>query len=275
MRIQLFSDLHLESDPGFSPKILPGTELVVLAGDIGSYQPRSRLQTDDFGLARFAPAVLNVPQVLYIPGNHEFDSLEYEEAYARLRATCADLGITWLEREVLVIGHVRFIGTTLWSDFDAIAGKDPDPAARERLRDKAFRAANWYLSRNTTFRDGVPVLAEDMRAMSLEAQAWLREALAQPFDGTTVVVTHYAPSLRSADPRYGLTPGTAGFCNSLDELFPHADLWIHGHLHCLNDYVAEGREHGHHWSCRVVANPLGYAGKGEREAFREDLVITL
>jgi hypothetical protein len=275
MRIQLFSDLHLESDPGFTPKITPGTEVVVLAGDIGSYQPGSRLETDDFGLARFAPARVDVPRVLYIPGNHEFDSLEYAEAYARLRAACDGLGITWLEREVVVIGQVRFIGSTLWSDFDAMAGKESDAAARERMRAKAFRAANWYLSRNTTFRDGVPVLAEEMRAMSLEAQAWLRGALAQPFDGATVVVTHYAPSLRSADPRYGLTPGTAGFCNSLDELFPQADLWMHGHLHCLNDYVVEGDEQGRPWSCRVVANPLGYARKGEREAFREDLVITL
>jgi hypothetical protein len=275
MRIQLFSDLHLESDPGFSPKVAPGTDVVVLAGDIGSYQPGSRLETDDFGLGRFSPAVLGVPRVLYIPGNHEFDSLEYGEAYARLRETCERLGITWLEREVLAIGHVRFIGSTLWSDFDAIAGGEPDLAARERLRAKAFRAANWYLSRNTTFKEGAQVLAEEMREMSLESQSWLRGALAQPFDGATVVVTHYAPSLRSADPRYGLTPGTAGFCNSLDALFPQVDVWMHGHLHCLNDYVAEGIEQGRPWSCRVVANPLGYARKGEREAFREDLVITL
>jgi len=56
MRIQLFSDLHLERDPGFQPTIFADTDVVVLAGDIGSYQARSRLDTDDFGLARFAPA---------------------------------------------------------------------------------------------------------------------------------------------------------------------------------------------------------------------------
>lgn len=267
MRIQLFSDLHLESDPGFQPQVAAGTDVVVLAGDIGSYQPGSRLQTSDFGLERFAPARLDVPHVLYIPGNHEFDGLEFGDAYARLRQTCRFLGITWLEREVLTLGNVRFIGTTLWSDFDALAVQEADAEARERLRGKAFRAANWYLSRNTTFRDGEPVLAEQMREMSLECQAWLRAALAQPFDGRTVVVTHYAPSLRSADPRYGLTPGTAGFCNAIDELFAQADVWMHGHLHCMNDYMAG--------ACRVIANPLGYAGKGEREGFREDLVITL
>jgi hypothetical protein len=253
------------------------TDVVVLAGDIGSYQPGSRLDDDDFGLGRFSPlgAGFPAPTVLYVPGNHEFDALEYGEAYARLRETCARLGITWLEREVLTIGHVRFIGTTLWSDFEALARQEKDAAAQEKLLSKAYRAANYYLSKNTTFVAGQPVLAEDMRGMSLQCQGWLREALAVPFDGKTVVVTHYAPSLKSADPRYGLTPGTAGFCNALDELLPFAHVWMHGHLHCWNDYVVEGSEDGWPWSCRVVANPRGYARKGEQEAFRADLVIEL
>jgi predicted phosphodiesterase len=90
-------------------------------------------------------------------------------------------------------------------------------------------------------------------------QDWLRAALDTPFDGSTVVVTHFAPSLRSADPRYGLVPGTAGFCNALDDLLPQADVWLHGHLHAPSDY--------HHAGCRVVANPLGYARKNEQSAF--------
>jgi predicted phosphodiesterase len=275
MRIQLFSDLHLETDPGFQPRVAPDTDVVVVAGDVGSYQPRSRLETDDFGLSRFAPGSLGAPNatVIYVPGNHEFDGLEFDEAYARLRATCERLGIIWLEREVVTIGTVRFVGTTLWSDFDAFAGKQNDLSEQIKLRSKAFRAANYYLSANTTLRDGQPVLAEEIRGMSLACQAWLRDALAVPFDGATVVVTHFAPSLLSADPRYGLTAGTAGFCNSLDGLFPRVDVWMHGHLHCMNDYVVTGSEDGRPWSCRVVANPLGYARKGEQAAFREDLVI--
>jgi hypothetical protein len=66
MRIQLFSDLHLERDPGFQPTIFADTDVVVLAGDIGSYQARSRLDTDDFGLGRFAPATTGAAaRVLY------------------------------------------------------------------------------------------------------------------------------------------------------------------------------------------------------------------
>ena len=277
MRIQLFSDLHLERYPDFQPQIAADTDVVVLAGDIGSYQANSRLPGEDFGLARFSPLRPGAQraQVLYIPGNHEFDSLEYDHAYARLRATCEQLGITWVDREVVTIGQVRFVGTTLWADFDALASREPDLARQMKQRDKAFRAANYYLSKNTTLQAGVPMLAEAQRDLSLACQDWLRTALATPFEGITVAVTHYAPSLLSADPRYGLTPGTAGFCNALDGLFPHAQLWLHGHLHCCNDYTVEGSADGRPWACRVVANPLGYLSKGEQEGFRPGLVIEL
>lgn len=277
MRIQLFSDLHLERYPDFQPLIFPDTDVVVLAGDIGSYQAGSRLATDEFGLERFSPRRPGASKavVLFVPGNHEFDALEFDATLGRLRATCERLGIAWLDREVVEIDRVRFIGSTLWSDFEALAAQESDAAKRQKALEKAFRAANYYLSKNTTLREGVPLLAEDLRAMALDCQAWLRAALAVPFDGNTVVVTHFAPSLLSADPRYGLTAGTAGFCNSLDALFPHADVWMHGHLHCMNDYVTEGRTDGRAWRCRVVANPLGYLSKGEQEAFRPHLVIEL
>jgi hypothetical protein len=136
-----------------------------------------------------------------------------------------------------VLGGVRFIGTTLWTDFDALVPRGPGRrGGPAQARDKAIRAANYYLRIAATTRDGQPFMAEQLRAQALACQHWLRAALAEPFDGPTVVVTHFAPSLRSADPRYGLTPGTAGFCNALDELLPLADLWLHGHLHCAVDY---------------------------------------
>ncbi len=275
MRIQLLSDLHLERDPHFVPACAPDVDVLVLAGDIGSYQAGSRLSDDDFGLGRFSPLRPGAPwpRVLYTPGNHEFDALEFDETYARLRALCARLGIDWLEREVLVLDGVRFVGTTLWSDFEAFAGAETNLTRQMKQRDKAYRAANFYLRKNTTLRNGQPMLAEDLRALALDCQAWLRAALATPFDGPTVAVTHFAPSLRSRDPRYGLTPGTAGFCNPLDDLLPWARVWMHGHLHCANDYVVRSALHGEDRACRVVANPLGYASKGEQAAFQECFAV--
>jgi hypothetical protein len=267
VNIQLLSDLHLEVHPHYRPQPAPGADLLVLAGDIGSYQAGSQLVDPDFGLGRFSPRQGWPTPVLYVPGNHEYDGLEYDEAHARLRATCERLGITWLEREVTVIDGVRFVGTTLWSDFEALVPAQGPLSEQIKAREKALRAANFYLRKHSTLRGGEHLLAEDLQVLGRECQAWLRQALATPFDGTTVVVTHFAPSLRSADPRYGLTPGTAGFCNALDELLAHAQWWLHGHLHCPQDYVVNG--------CRVVANTLGYAAKGEQASFGDLYSIDL
>ncbi len=267
MKIQLYSDLHLEAHLAFAPQPAPGADLLVLAGDIGSYQAGSALAHDpDFGLARFSPRHGWPAPVLFVPGNHEYDALDFDVAHARLRETCERLGMVWLERAVWhppgsdAQGRpLRFIGTTLWTDFDALVDLKAPLTAQLQARDKAFRAANFYLKKTDTTRRGEAFLAEAVREQALLCQDWLRAALDAPFDGSTVVVTHFAPSLRSADPRYGLVPGTAGFCNALDELLPQADLWLHGHLHAPSDY--------RHAGCRVVANPLGYARKNEQSAF--------
>ena len=267
MKIQLYSDLHLEAHLAFAPQPAPGADLLVLAGDIGSYQAGSALAHDpDFGLARFSPRHGWPTPVLFVPGNHEYDALDFDVAHARLRETCERLGMVWLERAVWhppgsdAQGRpLRFIGTTLWTDFDALVDLRAPLTAQLQARDKAFRAANFYLKKTDTTRRGEAFLAEAVREQALLCQDWLRAALDAPFDGSTVVVTHFAPSLRSADPRYGLVPGTAGFCNALDELLPQADLWLHGHLHAPSDY--------RHAGCRVVANPLGYARKNEQSAF--------
>ena len=273
MHLQILSDLHLESHPHFRASPAPGANLLVLAGDIGSYQAGSQLADEDFGLAQFSPQQAGghwpVP-VLMVPGNHEYDAQDFDAARARLQAVCARLGIVLLDRSTAVIDGVRFIGTTLWTDYDAIALNNgvTEVGALLKQREKAFKAANFYLYKADMQRNGKPFLAAEMREEALVCQQWLRAALAEPFDGKTVVITHFAPSLRSADPRYGLTPGTAGFCNALDDLLPFADVWIHGHLHAPSNYLASGTHaDGRPWQCRVVANPLGYARKGEQESF--------
>ena len=277
MRIQFLSDLHLERYPDFMPQAAEGVDVLVLAGDIGSYQAGSRLTEDDFGLGRFSPNRPGAPwpRVLYVPGNHEYDGLDFQAARLRLRQTCARLGIEWLDEQVIHIGPLRFMGTTLWADFEALAQREPTETKRHQALGKACRAANFYLRKFTTLCDGQPLLAEGIRRLALDCQQWLAQALAEPFEGPTVVVTHFAPSLRSADPRYGLTPGTAGFCNALDALLPLARLWIHGHLHCPVDYVVSDTVDGPLRQCRVVANPRGYSSKGEQAQFKEAFVIDL
>jgi hypothetical protein len=169
MNIQLLSDLHLEANPDFVPQPAPGADLLVLAGDVGSYQKRrdgSVMDEPDWGLQRFAR--WPVP-VLFVPGNHEYDALDVDEAHERLRETCERLGLLWLERETRVMQGVRFVGTTLWSDYDVLG-----------QREKAFRAANHYLVKMASERDGQLFDAEAMRALAVDCQRWLRRRWPSP-----------------------------------------------------------------------------------------------
>ena len=292
MRIQLLSDLHLESNPDYDPIPAPGADLLVLAGDIGSYQSGSSLitkQDNDFGLQRFSPRLGWPTPVIMVAGNHEYDAMDLDEAHNRLSEVCERLGITLLEKQTLMLKGgsgeqltgflglpstalleappIRLIATTLWSDFDLIAVREKNTTGLYREREKAFRAANFYLEKMAARQNGELFLAQQMRERSLDCQAWLRDALAKPFDGKTIVVTHFAPSAKSQDPRFAMGPSTAGFCNALDDLLPSADLWLHGHLHCPSDYRVG--------KCRVVANPRGYARKNEQAKFMDTFCVEL
>ena len=242
MRLQVLSDLHLETER-FDPVPAPGAEALVLAGDIDSRWT---------GLARFRG--WPVP-VLFTPGNHEYDRRDVDDADARLRDHVESLGFIWLQRRAVVLraadgSAVRFVGVTRWSDFELFGA-----ASRER----ALRAAAYFQRVMQATRGGLPFDAAAVRTLGLADRAWLAHTLAQPAAGgwdRTVVVTHFAPSLRSADPRYGRQPGTASFCNADDDLLPQASLWLHGHLHCRHDYRdASGT--------RVLCNARGLSAKGE------------
>lgn len=253
MRIQLLSDLHLETEV-YEPQPAPGAELLILAGDIDSTWR---------GLELFS----GWPQpVLFIAGNHEFDGRDVDLAVPALRQRCRELSITMLERESQVRTddrgrRVRFVATTRWSDFDLFGN------AR---RTKAMRAATYFMVLMGATRGGRPYGPDEVREDALSCRSWLEHELAQPGDwDTTVVVTHFAPSLRSADPRYGTQNSTASFCNNDDALLPHAKLWIHGHVHCAHDYLVD-HDKG---STRVVSNPRGHAGKNEPAAHRPLLLL--
>jgi len=248
LKLQLLSDLHLETE-AFNPVPAPGAELLVLGGDIDATWR---------GLERFAG--WPVP-VLFVPGNHEFDGRAVEHVLPALRTQCASLGIRLLHRESLVITaaeglRVRFVGVVRWSDFDCFGA-----AQRER----AMRAAGYFLRLMGATRQGRPFDAEGVREEGLADRAWLETELLQPCQDRwdrTVVVTHFAPSLKSADPRFGRQPGTASFCNADDDLIPRADLWLHGHLHCRHDYRVPRPGLA---PARVVCQARGLAAKGEAD----------
>jgi hypothetical protein len=240
MRLQLLSDLHLETE-NFQARPVTDAELLVLAGDIDSSWA---------GLSQFA----NWPvPVLFVAGNHEFDRRELDDAWPLLRQRCELLGITLLEQQSWHFTsssglRVRFLGTVRWCDFDTFG-----PAQRA----KAQRAANYFVKVMQATHHGKVFDPQAVREEALRCKTWLTQELQQPVGDwdRTVVITHYAPSIKSADPRYGHQPTSASFCNADDD-WPMCGCTA---TCCRHDYRVAHID----GSTRVVCNARGHAPKGE------------
>ncbi len=268
MRIQVLSDLHLEFGGPGVPRLAPGAEVVVLAGDLAPAKHRA---------IRFPAEVwAGAEHILYVPGNHEFHGSDIEEARRLLALDCADCGVTLLDTGAVTIGHVRFIGATLWTDFrleslprtrsgGAAREADAHKAAGERLddftgliQDREAPAGGGLLTTRETARRH----ARDLAFIEAES-ARAREAGLE-----AVVITHHAPSPVAVHYRHAGSPFNPAFVSDLEETIVHLRpaLWIHGHVH-----HAVSATVGRTW---ILANPLGI-GLMEETDFVPDLVVDL
>ena len=248
MKIRAMSDLHIEFFD-FEPHPEVPADVVVLAGDI---------LTEHYGVQWARKCFPDLP-IIYVMGNHEFYDARYERVLERAREEAVKRHIQLLEKDQVIIDGVRFLGTTLWTDF----------AVEEPLlpRSIAYRYANGSMTDFSIIRYGNGMLsAQVSHDLHKLARAWLIDRLAEPFDGKTVVITHHLPHRLSIDPRFERHPLNPAFASHMPELVrPPVNLWIHGHTHCSCDYVVEGT--------RVVCNPRGYGPADLNEQFNQYLIV--
>jgi predicted phosphodiesterase len=258
MKLLILSDLHLELGV---PLALPADlqfDVVVLAGDIDNPGRRA------VDWARHEKAFEGRPVVL-VPGNHEYYGSVMEEELRCMRSAASGSAVHLLSRDVAIIDGARFVGCTLWTDFQ-LAVQQPggrmavnvDQALREAsaaMND--FRRIEVMAPARSQYRDRQMrrlLQAEDTLAQHWIERDWLLRVLSEPFDGATVVVTHHAPSGGSVAPRYASSWVTPAFVSHLpEEFFVVPSLWVHGHTHAAFDYERGG--------CRIVSNPRGYPAR--------------
>jgi predicted phosphodiesterase len=237
MKLHIVSDVHA----GFRAFEPPETDadLLVLPGDI------------DVGLRglTLAKAWARGRPVLYVAGNHEFYGEAIPRHIHKLEAAAEGSEVRFLENREVVLGGVRFLGCTLWTDFELFGNRMVAASAAQAVMND-FRK----IRVEPEFRALRPI---DVMAMHQRSLAWLTERLDAPFDGPTVVVTHAAPSLRSIAPMHRGDPVSAAFASDLEWMLDgRATLWIHGHTHFCCDYEIGGT--------RVVANQRGYPHEDTR-----------
>lgn len=242
MRIQLLSDLHLESC-AFTLKVRADADVLVLAGDIAPSKHSVRFE-------KLMVETMGKPTIL-LYGNHDFYHNTMEGAKRERTEICNRfphvriLDDTWCE-----IKDVLFVGSTLWSDFqlpitvDGEYGPNPDVvkalvlAPDRGVPDFKLIALNGHIFRPNN-------------AIALHEQGRRMIALAKAQNKPTVVCTHFLPSPLSLDPFYKgslLNPYFASNCEDL--MGGNVRAWVHGHTHHSCGYKVNGT--------LVSCNPRGY-----------------
>ncbi|MBI1201936.1 MAG: metallophosphoesterase [Rhodopseudomonas sp.] len=254
MKVQIFSDLHADVARPQPIAVAPDVDAVIVAGDT--------CEGAESGFARLRKNLPMQIPIIAVLGNHEFYRRCWSDELALARAAAPLYGIHLLENDTVVMGNVRFVGASLWTDY-ALFGEHNLPRAMlvagGGLND--HKRIKWSKQPWRRFRPQEALL------LHKRSRTFIETTLAAPFDGATVVVTHHAPHPGSIHSRYKSDLLTAAYVSDLAALIeagrPH--LWVHGHVHESFDYMVG--------ATRVVCNPHGYGTENSR--FDPALVVEI
>ena len=251
MKLHILSDLHNEFSMHVPSQASYDADVIVLAGDIWK---------DARGIG-WALETWPDNRIIYVAGNHEFYGKVRPVTPAKLHVEAKACNVDFLDNSEVIVSGVRFLGATLWTDFE-LFGKE---AMRQCMSEAQHRLNDFRV-----IYEGRKVFSPmDSVLLHQESIAWLQEKLATPFEGKTVVVTHHLPSEKSVVARFKNNTLSACFASNLDDLLDgnKVQLWIHGHAHDCLDYELNGT--------RVACNPRGYVTyqNTENTLFNPNLVV--
>jgi hypothetical protein len=240
MKVQILADLHIDY-PGARaiPPLAQGASLVVVAGDTCQGLVRA---VD--ALRRAYPGV----EVALVAGNHEYYGYCLFEELEAGQTRAKELGVHLLEDATAVIGNLRVIGATAWTDYELFGAPLRVPAMRtaaDVMRD--HKRIKWRKEPWQRFRP------EEARAIHLRSRAFIDTELAKAHAGPSLVVTHHAATKEAVAPKFQRSLISAAYAS---DLLPIVDRhqpqwWVSGHSHASMDF-RRGRT-------RMISNPSGYA----------------
>lgn len=251
-RLWVVSDLHVNHAP-WSPDYVPDHDIMIVAGDVHDSPIEVMLQLHAMARWRSVP-------VIFVPGNHDVFGADLDFWDAR-HERLAEAGVHVLSSgQEVVIGSVRFVGATLWTDW--------------LINELEFQSQRWAARHMPEYNyvtrpDGELIWPIDLSNEHDRHRGAIEHVLGQRHEGPSVVVTHHAPSPKSLRPGEIRSVEAAAYASDLEQVMLEfgPDLWVHGHTHHAVDYGV-----GH---TRVVSNPRGYQGDdwAEDSGWVQDLVI--
>lgn len=259
MKINLISDLHLEK--GSYDFSIISSDILVLAGDICNISKKELLIS-------FLTKIPFQQKTIFVLGNHEFSYSPYNQVIQQFRDILKNFpNIILLDNESYTINDIKFIGSTLWSDFLS-NGQEFYLASKERIQKTLSESKDFIFSEKDNLN--VPLIVDYLEEQSKKSLEYLEKELRHNTYKNTIVITHFPPSKKSIDKQYQSDLLNAYWANNFDFLFNYEYpplLWLHGHVHNSNDYFIN--------KTRVVCNPRGNLSKIMNSSFNPYLIIEI
>lgn len=248
--LQIASDLHIEykndSIPNPLNYITPKADILILAGDIGSFYKINQLTKFMQELCK------KFKVVLYVPGNHEWymvpkqEPLSWNELEIRMRRLEDSItNLYILNRYSVRIGNLCIVGATLWSD-----PKCEIPPFIVRIYGvKTKQYKNFHEKDLKYLTDMIKYCNKNLLKL--------------------VVITHHPPTEKVLDNANKRKKFISLYATNLDYLLykDKIDTWICGHTHKNFDFKTEN-------GCRVVSNQKG-KDKDHVDDYRKDFIINV
>lgn len=258
MRITYMSDLHLEFGNPILPMNKNNADVLILAGDIFlaydfiDQNPKRRKLYDKF-LSHISE---QFPMVIIVAGNHElyrWRMKEFEKYGSHLDVLRKEIfkyrNIKFMENDYMDIGDVRFVGSTLWTDFGN---------ANPLIMDQARYGMNDYATSMYT--------PDDTLLWHHDSMHFIRRVVGG--HKKVIMISHMAPSYMSVNPAYAGHPMNPAYATELFDFIsdnPQIVAWFHGHMHHTNRYQI-----GNTW---ILTNPYGYHNHDQNRQFDKDIYV--
>lgn len=242
MKLQIVSDLH------YNWKYIPqGADALLIAGDFGN------------GLGELIHLMKNIADipVFFVLGNHDLFNEVYQDAIPLVRSLTEGTNWTLLENDIVIHKGVRIAGTTGYTNLGGPTNQWFVKQAIKQWPD--FQYTKW-LDNNGTIRNKIP---EDLIIQFNEAIKFLEFVVKEPFEGKTIIMTHFGLTTRTCHPRFANQIANHYFATDCEYLFGNErHLFIQGHTHDFYDIMLG--------DTRLVCNPVGYKGENN---YKGDLII--
>ena len=233
-KFQIVSDLHIEYKTNEVPDplklITPSADILIMAGDIGSFYKYDQLKTFLTLLCPYFKVVI------YVPGNHEYYIQQgYKsqrmsmlfQRFVQIEQSIKNLYV--LNRTSVQIENVCIVGCTLWSELMATV-----PKFIVRIQDMNTKVYNQKYQCDLKYIKKMMKYCKE-KGLNL------------------LVVTHHCPTYSVITSKKKLKDKYISlYASNLDHLLTSENVhtWVCGHIHINFDQLTKG-------GTRLVGNQIG------------------